>query len=200
MLGVCHRADPAYAIACNTVRRWPRRFRIAVQEGAPGLNPKVNQLVTLARRARHNILVISDSNARVEPDYLDEIAANFEDPSVGLVTHPLAGDGEDERGARLRASPTTCTSRASSRRRSLRRSCCAGRTMSSANRWRCGGRRRRARWLRLRQGRARRGLRARPRRGRAPEKRVVLARSPVTSCPSSARSWRLRRGATRAGT
>ena len=103
VLGVCNQADAAYAIACDTVRRWPRRFRIAVQEGAPGLNPKVNQLMTLARRARHDILVISDSNARVELGYLDEIAASFEDPSVGLVTHPLAGDGEDERGARLGA-------------------------------------------------------------------------------------------------
>jgi ceramide glucosyltransferase len=103
VLGVCSQADPAYAIACDTVRRWPRRFRIAVQDGAPGLNPKVNQLMTLARRARHDILVISDSNARVERDYLEEIAAALEDPSVGLVTHPLVGDGEARRGARLGA-------------------------------------------------------------------------------------------------
>lgn len=103
VLGVCSQADPAYQIACDTVRRWPRRFRIAVQDGAPGLNPKVNQLMTLARRARHDILVISDSNARVEPDYLEEIAASFEDPSVGLVTHPLVGDGEQGRGTCLGA-------------------------------------------------------------------------------------------------
>jgi ceramide glucosyltransferase len=103
VLGVCSQADPAYAVACATVRRWPRRFRIAVQDGAPGLNPKVNQLMTLARRARHDILVISDSNARVERGYLDEIAAHLDDPSVGLVTHPIAGTGEADPGARLGA-------------------------------------------------------------------------------------------------
>src|SRR5439155_1786675 len=74
-----------------------------LQQGEPGLNPKVNQLLTLACKAHHNILVISDSNTRVQPDYLDDIAAHLEDPKVGLVTHPLVGDGETESDARLGA-------------------------------------------------------------------------------------------------
>ena len=36
-------------------------------------------------------------------DYLDDIAAHLEDPAVGLVTHPLVGDGETESDARLGA-------------------------------------------------------------------------------------------------
>jgi serine protein kinase len=54
-----------------SARGWPHRFRVVTQPGEPGLNPKVNQLVTLARHARHNILVVSDSNIRVQRDYLD---------------------------------------------------------------------------------------------------------------------------------
>ena len=103
LLGVRSRHDPAYPLAWMAARRWPQRFRVVVQEGEAGLNPKVNQLVTLARHARHDLLVISDSNTRVERDYLDEIAAHLGDPTVGLVTHPLAGDGEREAGARLGA-------------------------------------------------------------------------------------------------
>ena len=63
----------------------------------------MNQLITLARHARHDLLVISDSNTRVPRHYLDDIAAHFEDPTVGLVTHPLAGDGETEKDAHLGA-------------------------------------------------------------------------------------------------
>lgn len=63
------------------------------------MNPKVNQLVTLAREARHDILVVSDSNVRVGPDYLAEIAAHFEDPGVGLVTHLIAAAGERRLGS-----------------------------------------------------------------------------------------------------
>jgi ceramide glucosyltransferase len=103
VLGVRSAKDPAYPLAWMAARRWPHRFRVVLQQGEPGLNPKVNQLCTLARHARHDIIVISDSNVRVAPDYLDDIAAHLEDPSVGLVTHALAGDGEAERDARLGA-------------------------------------------------------------------------------------------------
>jgi ceramide glucosyltransferase len=53
----------------------------------------------VARAARNDILVISDSNTRVPPGYLDEIAAHLADDSVGLVTHPLAGQGDEQYGA-----------------------------------------------------------------------------------------------------
>jgi ceramide glucosyltransferase len=98
LLGVASSDDSAYAIADVATRRWPARFRLVIQRGAPGLNPKVNQLLGLAAAARAEILVISDSNTRVPPGYLDEIAAHFEDPRVGLVTHPIAGTGEDRAG------------------------------------------------------------------------------------------------------
>jgi ceramide glucosyltransferase len=97
LLGVVSARDPAWEIACAACRRWPERFRVLVQNGSPGFNPKVNQLVTLARAARHDLLVVSDSNVRVDRGYLREIAALLEDDDVGLVTHPIAGTG----GARL---------------------------------------------------------------------------------------------------
>ncbi len=99
VLGVASTDDPAYPVAAEALRRWPRRFRLVIQRGAPGLNPKVNQLIGLAASARARLLVISDSNTRVPAGYLDEIAALLEDPGVGLVTHPIAGSGEDRPGA-----------------------------------------------------------------------------------------------------
>jgi ceramide glucosyltransferase len=99
LLGVASRADPAFALAEALALRFPRRFRVVIQRGEPGMNPKVNQLVTLAREARHDILVVSDSNVRVEAGYLAEIAAHLEDPGVGLVTHPISAGGERRLGA-----------------------------------------------------------------------------------------------------
>jgi ceramide glucosyltransferase len=103
LLGVRDMSDAAYETAIAVTRRWPRRFRVVVQSGEPGLNPKVNQLMTLVRAARNEVVVISDSNTRVPPGYLDEIAAYLQDPGVGLVTHPIAGEGDEQCGARLGA-------------------------------------------------------------------------------------------------
>lgn len=99
LLGVRDAEDPALPVARAAVERHPGRFRLVLQRGEPGLNPKVNQLVTLARAARHSILVVSDSNVRVEKGYLAEIAAILEDPAVGLVTHAVAGVGEQRLGS-----------------------------------------------------------------------------------------------------
>ncbi|HTN53844.1 MAG TPA: ceramide glucosyltransferase [Anaeromyxobacter sp.] len=101
VLGVRSPRDPAFDVARAAVRRWPERMRLVVQRGEPGLNPKVNQLVGLARAARHDLLVVSDSNVRVGSGYLGEIAEAFADPAVGLVTHPVAGEGERRLGSLL---------------------------------------------------------------------------------------------------
>lgn len=101
LLGLRSADDPALEVAREAARRWPGRFRIVFQRGEPGHNPKVNQLVTLARAARHDVLVVSDSNVRVEPGYLAGIAAALEDEQVGLVTHPIAGEGERRLGSVL---------------------------------------------------------------------------------------------------
>lgn len=101
LLGVRSTSDAAYPLACEAARRHPGRLRVVVQKGEPGLNPKVNQLITLTAAARHDLLVISDSNVLVEPGYLTSIAGYFEDPSVGLVTHPVAGVGEETLGSLL---------------------------------------------------------------------------------------------------
>jgi ceramide glucosyltransferase len=99
LLGVGNPDDPAHPVAQAAAARWPERFRVVLREGEPGMNPKVNQLLTLVRRARHDLLVVSDSNVRVAADYLGEIAAHLHDPEVGMVTHLIAGVGEQRAGS-----------------------------------------------------------------------------------------------------
>lgn len=98
LLGVERRDDPAWKLAGVAAQRWPHVRRI-LREGEPGLNPKVNQLVTLARYAQYPILLISDSGVRPVPGYLDEMSTMFEDPRVGLATNVYSGTGHQSLGA-----------------------------------------------------------------------------------------------------
>jgi ceramide glucosyltransferase len=101
LLGVRHRSDPAWRAAAEACRRWPGRFRLVLQRGEPGLNPKVNQLISLAAEARHDVYLVSDSNVRAPAGYLRDVARHLADPSVGLVTHPVGGVGETSLGSAL---------------------------------------------------------------------------------------------------
>ncbi len=101
LLGVRDRADPAWRVAQDASRRWPGRFRLVLQRGEPGLNPKVNQLIGLAAAARHDVLLVSDSNVRAPDGYLRDVARHLADPAVGLVTHPVGGVGEASLGSAL---------------------------------------------------------------------------------------------------
>ena len=51
-----------------------------------GTSDKVNNLCQLAQNAKYDLLVMSDSDVRVEPDYLKQVAAPFADREVGAVT------------------------------------------------------------------------------------------------------------------
>ncbi len=68
-----------------------RQIRLLTGATRVGANSKVNKMCQLAKEARHEILVISDSDARVEPDYLREMVAPLEKPEVGAVTALFRG-------------------------------------------------------------------------------------------------------------
>ena len=73
-------------------RTFPEReIRLLTGAAQVGTNSKVNKLCQLAKEARHEILVISDSDARVEPDYLREMVAPLAQADVGVVTSLFRG-------------------------------------------------------------------------------------------------------------
>lgn len=63
----------------------PHRVTVAVAEGATAVNGKVQNLQIAMAAARHEVLVISDSDVRLRPDYLRTIVAPLADPQVGYV-------------------------------------------------------------------------------------------------------------------
>jgi ceramide glucosyltransferase len=95
--------DPAYKIARKIKDRFPdRAFSILIESNEPrdqGLNPKVNNLMPAYRHAKHPYILISDSNVKVNKNYLKTIVKPLEDPKVGLVSNLIRGMGGRTLGA-----------------------------------------------------------------------------------------------------
>ena len=66
-----------------------------------GYNPKVNNLAGILDIAQHELLLISDSNVRVESSYLHDNVALINSPGVGLVTSLFRGVGSSGLGGAL---------------------------------------------------------------------------------------------------
>jgi ceramide glucosyltransferase len=80
-------SDPAYPVLQRLVSDFPeRQIRIVIGSGRVATNDKVAKLARLVEEASHEYLVISDSDVRVEPDYLRKVIAPLEDPRVGATT------------------------------------------------------------------------------------------------------------------
>lgn len=79
--------DPVVPVIEKLQRDFPdRRIRLVTNVERFGENNKVNNLCRLVKEAKYDLLVMTDSDVRVEPDYLREVAAPFVDPAVGAVT------------------------------------------------------------------------------------------------------------------
>lgn len=94
--------DPAYRVALRIKEQFPARdISIVAEWCGEGLNPKVDTLVPAYRASRHGFVLISDSNVRVEKEYLKEIVKHMEDPGVGLVSSLIRGVGGRSIGSAL---------------------------------------------------------------------------------------------------
>src|SRR6266403_571911 len=79
--------DPAVPVIEKLKTDFPRCC-IRLIKGAEriGANRKVNSLCRLVGEAKYDLVVMSDSDVRVAPDYLETVVRPFADPQVGAVT------------------------------------------------------------------------------------------------------------------
>jgi len=80
--------DSAVNSVVEKIRRnFPdRRIRVLYGSGRVAANDKVAKLARLSSQAEHEIVVISDSDVRVRPDYLRQVVLPLQDPRIGAVT------------------------------------------------------------------------------------------------------------------
>ncbi|SAL01523.1 bacteriohopanetetrol glucosamine biosynthesis glycosyltransferase HpnI [Caballeronia ptereochthonis] len=77
--------------AIETVRRLQAAYpdcaiRLVIDAREHGRNRKVSNLINASAHARHEIIVLADSDIAVTPRYLETVAAPLADPAVGVVT------------------------------------------------------------------------------------------------------------------
>lgn len=90
VVGTNRADDPALAVARSL------DGDITIRAGAPpiGANAKIANVAHLAQGARHDLLVLSDSDMAVPRDYLSQVAAALVQPGVGVVTCLYRGRGD----------------------------------------------------------------------------------------------------------
>jgi ceramide glucosyltransferase len=87
VFGAHDAADPAVAIARQLAREFPAlSIDVVIDNSLHGSNRKVSNLISMLRCARHDILIIADSDARVGRDYLSAVSSPLLDHAVGMVT------------------------------------------------------------------------------------------------------------------
>lgn len=94
--------DPALPAARRAADRHRHvRATFVIDRREPVANPKVNRLLVAVPRARHRLLLFSDGNVRVRPDFLRRAVGPFADPRVGLLSHLFRGSGARSFASRL---------------------------------------------------------------------------------------------------
>ena len=96
--------DPAIPVIEQLARDFPLcHIKLLIGSEQLGVSDKVNKLCRMASEAQHEILAVSDSDVRVEPEYLRAVAAPFRDPAVGAVTCLYRGLTDASLAANLEA-------------------------------------------------------------------------------------------------
>lgn len=104
VFGIQDPADPALAVAERLRARHPERVvTIVVDPRMHGTNRKVSNLINMTAAARHDLLVLADSDIVVGPGWLRRLAAELADPAIGVVSLPYSGAAQNGLWSRLAA-------------------------------------------------------------------------------------------------
>src|SRR5689334_15393125 len=102
IFGVSEPDDPAVAGVQQLIREFPHcKIRLLVCPEVLGNNRKTSNLVQMLAIARHDHILINDSDIYVTPDYLRRVMAPFGKPQVGMVTCPYRGIAAKTLGSKL---------------------------------------------------------------------------------------------------
>ena len=87
VFGVQDAADPAIPVVRRLIKEFPKAdLKLVVEGGRRVGNLKVANLQNMLPEAKHDLIVIADSDMRVTSDYLSAVIAPLLDAGTGLVT------------------------------------------------------------------------------------------------------------------
>jgi len=93
VFGVHDQEDPAVAVVRALQAKYPHRDTMIVADTALyGANAKVSNLINMLPAARHDRLVLSDSDIAVGPRWLSQVIEALGRPGVGIVTCLYTGE------------------------------------------------------------------------------------------------------------
>jgi ceramide glucosyltransferase len=93
VFGVHDESDPAVAVVRALQAKYPERdTRIVASASLYGANGKVSNLINMLPAARHDTIVMSDSDIRVPRNWLARVTAALAQPGVGVVTCLYKGE------------------------------------------------------------------------------------------------------------
>ena len=104
VFGVRDSSDPVIAVVRELMVKFKQvDIQLVISAERIGENLKVSNLQNMLSQAKHEYLVIADSDVRVGPDYLRTVIAPLADPQVGLVTCLYRSAGASNLPSRLEA-------------------------------------------------------------------------------------------------
>ncbi|HKU98611.1 MAG TPA: bacteriohopanetetrol glucosamine biosynthesis glycosyltransferase HpnI [Vineibacter sp.] len=104
VLGLHAADDPAHAVAQRLKDRFPDRdIAIVVDPRVHGSNLKISNVINMMPQARHDVLVLADSDITAGPGWLQAVVAGLHRPGVGVVSCLYAGSGLTTAWSRLAA-------------------------------------------------------------------------------------------------
>lgn len=104
LFAVNDQSDAALPVIRQIIAEFPQRnIRVFIGAEELGANRKVNKLVTLAREAQHDVLVLTDGDVRIGPSYLREVVAPLRERKTAAVTSFYRAIAQENLGAKLEA-------------------------------------------------------------------------------------------------
>ena len=92
LFGLQDPADPALEVVRRLQREFPARdIAVVIDARRHGHSAKVSNLINMMEAARHEWLVLADSDVHVPSGYLEGVCGPLADPRVGIVTCPYRG-------------------------------------------------------------------------------------------------------------
>lgn len=86
LFGVAAETDPACPVVQKLLAEFPKvEAALVVCPESLGANAKVSTLIQLQRRAKHDVVVVSDADVWAPADFLSNAVAPLQDSAVGLV-------------------------------------------------------------------------------------------------------------------